>query len=100
METRFERTARHPSRTPGYRGAHVDADRSFRFEIRSDRAISCPREPNTGVSHAGGSFGDRTSRAAASVSKNSRWVTGSSSATLYAPDGKDSADATAAAASS
>ena len=53
-------TSSQPSRTLGTLGFQPDADRSFRFEMRSDRAAILPMEPNTGVSQTGGSLGGPT----------------------------------------
>ncbi len=75
-------TAGQPSRTLGYFGAHGDSDRSFLFEILTERASISPNDPVIAVSQAGGNLGAGTLSVLARESKYSSCVTGSSSTTL------------------
>src|SRR5687768_4063705 len=93
-------TTGHPATTLGYRGTHPDACLNFAFDIRCERPIVFATEPNSPPIHAGGSHGSATPNALASASKYARRRTGSSSPTLYVPDGTFNAATTADAASS
>src|ERR671929_210431 len=75
-------TARQPSRALAYLGFQTLSERSFRFEMRSERVNISPSEPARSATHFGGIAGGFTPSAEASESKNSRLLSGSSSATL------------------
>ena len=75
-------TAGQPSRTLGYFGVHGDIDRSFLFEILTERASISPNDPVIAVSQAGGNLGADTFSVLARSRNTPVCVTGSSSTTL------------------